>query len=657
MVTSLRAWVSALLCSALILTGPVASALAPGATGHISAAQVAPGRLQFLLSVDGLPAGSELDPGSVRAKAGGRALRATAEPPSGTRSAQTGGRPAARTVMIVLDTSGSMGTTDMRAAQKGALAYLVQLPKDVSAGLATTGTGGANRLALAPTTNRDALTTAIHAIHSGGQTALYDAMSIALAQLNRAQAESRRLIVLSDGKDSASKASLTAVTGELARQHVPADVVAFKTQATSEVTLKRLADASGGRLLHSPDAKRMVQAFANAAKTFSQAMWVTAEIPASLAGRTSRLEILVMAGATTVRTTTSVTFAGTRASTVATTPVPTTNQAPVGDTGSQPSLGLLIVLAVCFMAILIGVLATAGLLRRGDRPEWTRHIEHYGVRPEEGTGGTQQGALAQAALMLSQRVVESGSFEERMTRDLDRAGMTIRPHEWVLLRGVIGLALIVLLAAISGNLLVSVPIGAVIAWFVTRAYLNGKQARRLGAFSDQLPDALQLVAGSLRSGFTVAQALDRVAQQDIRPLASEMSRALAETRLGNSVEDALDKVAGRMDCRDLSWVVMAIRIQREVGGNLADVIETTVETMRERTRLRRHVRALSAEGRLSAYILIGLPFGCGGFMFLIRPEYTRVLFTDPLGLVMLFGGAVLMTVGWFWISRIVKVET
>jgi tight adherence protein B len=102
---------------------------------------------------------------------------------------------------------------------------------------------------------------------------------------------------------------------------------------------------------------------------------------------------------------------------------------------------------------------------------------------------------------------------------------------------------------------------------------------------------------------------------------------------------------------------MAIRIQREVGGNLADVIETTVETMRERTRLRRHVRALSAEGRLSAYILIALPFGCSGFMFLIRPEYTKILFTDPMGLLMLVGGAVLLSVGWFWISRIIKVET
>jgi tight adherence protein B len=196
----------------------------------------------------------------------------------------------------------------------------------------------------------------------------------------------------------------------------------------------------------------------------------------------------------------------------------------------------------------------------------------------------------------------------------------------------------------------------VLGWFGTRAYLSARVTRRLNSFADQLPDALQLIASSLRSGFSVSQSLDRLSQQDIQPLGGEMSRAVTQTRLGVGIEDALDTVAGRMDCRDLSWVVMAIRIQREVGGNLADVIETTVETMRERTHLRRHVRALSAEGRLSAYLLIAMPIFVVGALSVLRADYLKPLFSTPVGVVLLVTGTVFMVVGWFWMSSIVKVE-
>jgi tight adherence protein B len=136
-----------------------------------------------------------------------------------------------------------------------------------------------------------------------------------------------------------------------------------------------------------------------------------------------------------------------------------------------------------------------------------------------------------------------------------------------------------------------------------------------------------------------------------------MARALAQTRLGISIEEALDTVADRMECQDLHWVVLAIRIQREVGGNLADVIDTTVETMRERTRLRGHIRALSAEGRLSAYVLIALPIVTSAVLFVIRPQYMRPLYTQPLGILMLIGGTTAVTIGAFWINRLIKVET
>jgi Flp pilus assembly protein TadB len=180
--------------------------------------------------------------------------------------------------------------------------------------------------------------------------------------------------------------------------------------------------------------------------------------------------------------------------------------------------------------------------------------------------------------------------------------------------------------------------------------------RRTRAFATLLPDALQLRIGSLRTGFSLSQAIDAMARELPDPISTEFGRALAETRLGVDLEDALERLADRMKSTDLAWAVVAVRVQREVGGNLAEVLETTMDTMRERDALRRHVRALSAEGRLSAWVLIALPIGVGAFMFLFRAEYLRPLYTEPLGILMLSGAVILVAVGAFWLSRVVKVE-
>src|SRR6185369_16920917 len=132
---------------------------------------------------------------------------------------------------------------------------------------------------------------------------------------------------------------------------------------------------------------------------------------------------------------------------------------------------------------------------------------------------------------------------------------------------------------------------------------------------------------SLQTGFSLPQAVDAAASNGQQPMAGELSRALAEARLGAPLEDGLDRVAYRMDSRDLQWTVMAVRIQRQVGGNLSEVLQTTAKTMRDRAAMRRQVRALSAEGRLSAYILIALPLGLTAFLFLTRRSYLSLLWT------------------------------
>ena len=195
-------------------------------------------------------------------------------------------------------------------------------------------------------------------------------------------------------------------------------------------------------------------------------------------------------------------------------------------------------------------------------------------------------------------------------------------------------------------------VGVWLPWF----FLGFKAKRRIKAFQAALPDTLQLMAGSLSAGLSLAQSTDTIVREGTEPITSEFKRVIVESRLGVPLEDAMEGVAERMESRDFEWVVMAIRIQREVGGNLAELLLTVAGTLREREYIRRHVRALSAEGRLSCYVLGGLPPGFLAYLALSKWSYVEPLFTTPIGYAPLGGMAVLLTVGIVWMSKVSKVE-
>jgi tight adherence protein B len=167
---------------------------------------------------------------------------------------------------------------------------------------------------------------------------------------------------------------------------------------------------------------------------------------------------------------------------------------------------------------------------------------------------------------------------------------------------------------------------------------------------------LQLIAGSLSAGYSMPQAIDTVVREGSQPISGEFNRALVEARLGVPMEDAMEGIADRMKSKDFAWVVMAIRIQREVGGNLAELLTTVSGTLRERETLRRQVKVLSAEGRLSAWILGLLPPVFALYLALAQPSYLKPLVTEALGWLLLAVGLVLLAVGALWMRKAVKVE-
>lgn len=247
------------------------------------------------------------------------------------------------------------------------------------------------------------------------------------------------------------------------------------------------------------------------------------------------------------------------------------------------------------------------------------------------------------------------AYAQRAEPLLDRTADPMSPPEWLAIR--LGAALLVTIV-FTGFLpwWLGLPLGAAAGLVLTDRYLRARIGRRERRFAEDLPNTLQLVLSSLRSGFTLQQSIDAAVRDDEGPVAEELRRALSESRINGEFEDALARAGERIRSQEMIWLVMAIRLQREVGGSLADVMQTTADTMRERASLIRHVRSLSAEGRFSAYILAGLPVAVGLLLYLTRPDYVGTLFTQPLGIAMVAGAVVLMLVGTLWLRSAVRIE-
>jgi tight adherence protein B len=237
---------------------------------------------------------------------------------------------------------------------------------------------------------------------------------------------------------------------------------------------------------------------------------------------------------------------------------------------------------------------------------------------------------------------------------LERAALRISLPDFVLVTGAATLALGALGTVLAGPLVgvLLTPLGPLGA----KALVSLRTRRRQVAFADQLDDALQLMASSLRAGHSLLRSMDSVSQEAASPMAEEFARIVNETRVGRDLNEALDELAERMGSDDFSWISQAIAIHREVGGNLAEVLDAVGNTIRERNAIRRQVKALSAEGKLSAIVLMALPFGIAAFIWLTNPGYLARFTQSVLGYGLL-GFALLMLVsGGLWLKKMVRIR-
>lgn len=259
--------------------------------------------------------------------------------------------------------------------------------------------------------------------------------------------------------------------------------------------------------------------------------------------------------------------------------------------------------------------------------------------------------LAQAG----DRLATAGGFSGRLDAMLEQGGLPMKAGEFAAFTVLCAVAGGVLGAFLLTNIIFVLMI-AFVASLIPYAWVVRSRKQRQKSMAEQLADVLSILASSLRAGHSFLQALDQVAGEIKEPSAGEFHRVVSEIRLGRSIDDAMVEMADRVGSEDMRWAVMAVNIQRQVGGNLAEVLDIVANTVRERAYVQRQVRVLSAEGRLSIFILAALPFGIFLYLALMNPEYVSVLFTTMIGRLLLLVGGTLMAAGIFVMTRIVRID-
>jgi tight adherence protein B len=249
----------------------------------------------------------------------------------------------------------------------------------------------------------------------------------------------------------------------------------------------------------------------------------------------------------------------------------------------------------------------------------------------------------------------SSNLAAKWATDLERAGLAFNVREFLALR--LGVAAVLTIVAMA---FLPIPqlglLGAPLGYMAVGFWLKRRINSRLHKLEKQMVELLQTLASGLRAGFGLVQALEAAAEQLPAPLSLEVRRTLRDTAMGSSIDHALMALNDRVGSPDFDIVITAILIQRAVGGNLAEILDNVAHTMRERERIRGEIRTLTSQQRMTGFVIGGIPVGLGAIFMLISPDFTKLLFTDPLGRMMLGAAVVLECIGFFVISKIVNIE-
>ena len=334
----------------------------------------------------------------------------------------------------------------------------------------------------------------------------------------------------------------------------------------------------------------------------------------------------------------------------------------------------LMTLAVAGIAALAIILIAFGIASSGSSGISDR-LERYASGRGEGGKATAQSQgpitdLIQQSQALANlnKVVEGRDFGANLARELARADLRLKPSEYLFiwLGSIVGVPVLLFILGFFLSALQSplaLLVGMLIGFMLPRFWLNRRKNGRLNAFNKQLPDTITLIANALRAGSSFLQAIELVVRESRPPISVEFSRVIREVNLGLPFDVALENMVRRVRSDDLELMATAISIQHQVGGNLAEILDSIAYTIRERIRIKGEIRTLTAQQRLSGYVVGFLPIGLAGFLFIAAPGFMDPMFANPpaiaglpAGVVILLFGGFMMFIGFMLIRKIVDIE-
>ena len=572
-------------------------------------------------------------------------VAATAAPPTLTENGnavvglQATNLASTKSVVVAIDRSRSMAGAKLADALDAARAFLHTKSPTDRVSVVAFGSKAVQLTTFSQSTADADDALRLLKVDTANGTALYDALQLSASSLRSQVGRARVVVLLTDGKDFGSQTSLqTALTAA----HDTGTLVypiAVGGDSATVAPLRQMARETGGSFKSAASSSSLHAVYSSIASELKRT-WRVEYVTAARPGDKLHLRVLLNPeGAAS----TDVTIPGSSA------------PGPAGDALPSPLYssigGLLLTMLVAFL-----VLTACGFLFATAKGSWVKtrlapHVE--GSRKARKREKGQRLAAFAGLFRATEDAFGHRRVWRHLQRKLERADLPLRTVEFAYLIVGCGFAL-ALFAAVSGRpslqILIALAVGGAIPYF----FVSLKAKKRMNAFDDQLPDLLVTLAASLKAGHSFKQGIQTIVDEGHEPASKELGRVITDTRLGRPMDEALAETAERIGSKNFSFVITAVTIQRQVGGSLAGLFDMVADTVRQRQQFARKIKGLTAMGRASAYVLVGLPFFIAAALTLLNPSYMAPLYNTSTGHTLIIGGLVMMAFGSLILKKLVS---
>jgi tight adherence protein B len=547
-------------------------------------------------------------------------------------------------IALLIDTSKTMTGQKLKDAIAAASEFVRQQAVDTTIGVY--GFGDTAYTASPLGTDESQTVTAVSqlAISQNAGTALYGALSLAAKDLSTTPAEKRVVVLLTDGASKNDTATLEDALAAASDAKVQVYPIGVETYASASDALQRMAKETGGRFSNVSSSSALSGVYDALSRELGSTYVVTyeshvpqgapIELGVSAPGYTEATQSLKAPGKFVPEATGSG-----------------SSWLPQGETGRMVVAGVA-ALFVLLATILLLSAKPSVILRKRIAP-FTEQRSAAATLAENDPDQAHVSILHQLYI-ATEKIVGSMNWWKRMSRVLEQADLPLRTAELYYIQLGTGLVLGAFTAFVLGHRGLIALAALVIGIAIPAMFVKFKAKQRMSAFENQLPETLITMAAGLKAGHAFNQAMQSAVNEGAEPTSKEFQRVLTEVQLGMPAEQAMDAMAKRMNSTNFGFVVMAVNIQRTVGGSLADILDMVADTVRQRQQFTKKVKALTAQGRASAYVLIAMPFLMGLAIYLVNGTYMKILWTDSLGKILIAGSLVSMAIGSVIIKKIVS---